>query len=45
MISIIGGVDSIDLFKSLKLLSDYFNQNKQSRTPDAMLGIHFAKCT
>ncbi|XP_037048772.1 UPF0764 protein C16orf89 homolog [Bradysia coprophila] len=43
MISIIAGVESIDLFNSLKLLSVYFNQNNQSRTPDAMLGIHFVK--
>lgn len=45
MVSIIAGVESIDLFNSLKLLSVYFNQNNQSRTPDAMLGIHFVKCT
>lgn len=45
MISIIGGVDSIDLYHSLKLLFGYFYQNNQSRTPDALLGINFVKCT
>lgn len=33
-----------DLFNSIKLLVSYFGVNKQSRTPDAILGVRFAKC-
>lgn len=39
-----GTTSPTDLFNSIKLLVSYFGENKQSQTPDAMLGVRFAKC-
>lgn len=39
-----GTTSPTDLFNSIKLLVSYFGVNKQSRTPDAILGVRFAKC-
>lgn len=39
-----GTTSPTDLFNSIKLLVSYFGVNKQSQTPDAILGVRFAKC-